>query len=75
MIYRISMSYVTFVFLFEFCIISIHSKMLAMRVFPDVIILMCYWHVLDNIRKNKHLVSSDDVYEEIKHTFTQCKWH
>ena len=34
------------------------------RVFPEVSVLVCYWHVLDNIRKHKHYVD-EDVYQEI----------
>jgi hypothetical protein len=35
------------------------------KCFPDAIILMCYFHVVENIRKHKHLIDSDQ-YEELK---------
>ena len=33
--------------------------------FPDCEILMCYFHVVDNIRKHKNLIKSEK-YEELK---------
>ena len=38
------------------------------RLFPDVEVLMCYYHVTENIRKKckQYIDNREDVYEELK---------
>lgn len=38
----------------------------ALKSFPNVIILMCYWHMLENVRKNVKPLLPEKRYEQLK---------
>ena len=35
------------------------------RVHPNTVLLMCYFHVMDNIRRKKHLIKGEKVYDDL----------